>query len=453
MPVILHQNRELLFCIFGTVAKKAHGFFLVSMGFADSYIKKNRGEFFFEPTNFFPFKMIVVIPCFNEPCIKYTLSSLFDCEYPGVETGVIVVVNSSENSSDEVFAQNRITIIELNALSIQLKSFNHLFVVEVKNLPAKQGGVGWARKIGMDWAVSMFNHFENDNGIIISLDADTLVEKNYLKSIYSYFINNPERVAATIYFEHKIHPYDYPTDELVKASVLYELYMRYYRNALSVTGFPNSIYTVGSCIAVKAGSYVAQGGMNRRKAGEDFYFLHKMAILGEISEINSTTVYPSSRPSDRVPFGTGAAIKKYCNGDNSLEYIYPLEAFIVLKSIFSSVENYYTKGDEIVPEDLSQNDSFIDFCNETKLHYEINELKQNCSSAEIFKKRFFNVFNAFKILKWMNYSLMHSFPKDSLLKESFKLLQIMGTEEKEIFFEPKTMLNLFRTLDKNRTIH
>jgi hypothetical protein len=423
------------------------------MGFAGNYIKKNRGEFFFEPTNFIPLKMIVVIPCFNEPDIKYTLSSLFDCEYPGVETGIVVVVNSSEKSSKEVLTQNRKTINELNDLSLQFKSHFHLFVLDIENLPEKHSGVGWARKIGMDWATSMFNHFNYESGVIISLDADTLVEKNYLKSINSYFLKYPEKAAVTIYFEHKIHPHDYPTEELVKGYIMYELYMRYYRNALFITGFPDSIYTVGSCNAVKAGPYVAQGGMNRRKAGEDFYFLHKMAILGEISEINTTTVYPSSRISDRVPFGTGAAIKKYCNGDNSIEDIYPLEAFIVLKSIFSSIENYYNNVDEIQSEDLSQNDSFINFCNENKLYKEINELKQNCSSAEIFKKRFFHVFNAFKILKWLNYSLMHSFPKESLLKECYKLLQIIGKEEKEILIEPKTMLDLFRTLDKNRTIH
>jgi hypothetical protein len=420
------------------------------MGFADNYIQKNRGEFFYEPTQLLPLKMIIVIPCFNESGIKYTLSSLFDCEYPGVETGVIVVVNSTINSSAEVLNQNRKTIIELNSILLQCKSFIHLFIVEVENLPFKQGGVGWARKIGMDWAVSMFNHFDYESGVIVSLDADTLVEKNYLKSIYSYFINNPGKIAATIYFEHKIHPYDYPTDELKKASIIYELYMRYYRNALSVTGFPNSIYTVGSCIAVKAGLYVAQGGMNRRKAGEDFYFLHKMAILGEISEINSTTVYPSSRLSDRVPFGTGAAIKKYCEGDKSVEFSYQLEAFLILKSIFSKIENFYWKGDKLRAEDLSDDTSFISFCNKTKLLEDIRELISNCSSAEIFTKRFFHLFNAFKILKWLNYSLSDRFPKESLIKESRKLLQIMGIEEEGILTDPETMLNLFRLLDKKQ---
>jgi hypothetical protein len=219
------------------------------------------------------------------------------------------------------------------------------------------------------------------------------------------------------------------------------------------TGFPNSIYTVGSCFAVKAGSYVAQGGMNRKKAGEDFYFLHKMAMLGETGEINSTTVYPSSRLSDRVPFGTGPALLKYCGGDNSIEYSYPLEAFSILKTFFSTVENYYTIGDNLKTEDLSNDTSFIDFSYEAKLSEEIRELKVNCGSYDIFQKRFFHLFSAFKILKWLNYSLLHGFSQKSLLNESSKLLQFMGIAEKKTLTDPKIMLDIFRSLDKNRTNH
>jgi len=48
-------------------------------------------------------------------------------------------------------------------------------------------------------------------------------------------------------------------------------------------------------------SYIAVRGMNRREAGEDFYFLNKLAKLGDIGQIHATTVYPSARPSRRVP--------------------------------------------------------------------------------------------------------------------------------------------------------
>jgi glycosyltransferase involved in cell wall biosynthesis len=421
------------------------------MGFADKYIERNRGEFFFEPANFSPLKMIVVIPCFNEPGIIFTLLSLFDCEYPGVETGIVVVVNSTEKSPENVLIQNRKTISELNSLQLQLKSLVHLFIIGVENLPEKNGGVGWARKIGMDWAVSHFNHFGIDEGVIISLDADTLVEKNYLKSINKYFISHPLYVAATINFEHRFHHHDLRNENIEKASVYYELFMRYYRNALSYTGFPNSIYTVGSCFAVKADAYISQGGMNRKKAGEDFYFLHKMAMLGKIGEINSTTVYPSSRLSDRVPFGTGPSLQKYCDGTRTIEKTYPLGAFEVLKFFFSNIEKFYYSADKLQVNDFSKDVSFIGFCNESKLRDEICELKANCGSLEIFKKRFFHLFNALKVLQWLNYASQHNFPLKILLDESWILLKLMGIEEAKIPTDPTSILTLFRLLDKTRS--
>ena len=91
---------------------------------------------------------------------------------------------------------------------------------------------------------------------------------------------------------------------------LYEDYLHYYKKALDYAGFPDSIYTIGSAFAVRADAYVKQGGMNRRQAGEDFYFLNKLTKLGKITEINDAYVYPSARVSDRVPFGTGAAMNK-----------------------------------------------------------------------------------------------------------------------------------------------
>ena len=73
---------------------------------------------------------------------------------------------------------------------------------------------------------------------------------------------------------------------------------------MKYSNLPYSFHTIGSAFALTASAYTRQGGMNRRKAGEDFYFINKL-IKGEIfGEINDTKVIPSPRISDRVPFGT-----------------------------------------------------------------------------------------------------------------------------------------------------
>ena len=94
------------------------------------------------------------------------------------------------------------------------------------------------------------------------------------------------------------------------AIALYELHLRYYLHSVRSTGYPHAFHTVGSAFAVRADIYCQEGGMNRRQGGEDFYFIQKVAQRGSWSECNETCVYPSPRPSDRVPFGTGPAVAR-----------------------------------------------------------------------------------------------------------------------------------------------
>jgi hypothetical protein len=56
--------------------------------------------------------------------------------------------------------------------------------------------------------------------------------------------------------------------------------------------------------------------MNRRMAGEDFYFIQKLLPAGGFFNLNQTTVYPSPRSSARVPFGTGVTIQRLTEGKN-----------------------------------------------------------------------------------------------------------------------------------------
>jgi glycosyltransferase involved in cell wall biosynthesis len=413
------------------------------MGFADKYLNKQNKAFFFEPEHaeIVP-EMVVVIPCYNEPELTDTLKSLNACKQPGCDVEIIVVVNDSEEDAHDTKNQNSLTIDQIEKFKGNTPDWLHIYSVYATNLPVKHAGAGWARKIGMDWAVSLFNKVNNPYGIILSLDADTVVEENYLEAVYQHFLMCKNEIAATIYFEHPF--------EAVKHGytvILYELYMRYYKHAVEYTGFPNSIYTIGSCFAVKASAYVAQGGMNRRKAGEDFYFLHKLMPLGVVGEINKTTVYPSSRISTRVPFGTGPALKQFVEGNHDLHYTYPLKLFKVLQSFFSNVEYLYEKN-IVNADELADNKLLVKFLQEIGFVDQLNNLKQNCSNLSVFKKRFFHLFDAFKILKWLNFCLANGVKKTVLEDEAFELLKQTGIKAGEKV-NAKNLLNLYRSVDKN----
>jgi len=188
--------------------------------FANSYFKKYGNALTQFPQQFFPLDLIVVIPCFNEPDIGKTIHSLEQCEINSLRVACVVVVNSSEVSPPEVIEQNRKTMAHLTAAGSLLENKIKLFVVQSEKLPKKHAGVGWARKIGMDWAVAHFSYSGNRNGVIVSLDADTFVEENYLTAIWSYFQQYSKSVAATIAFEHRIETKD-SNDQIVNDAIVW----------------------------------------------------------------------------------------------------------------------------------------------------------------------------------------------------------------------------------------
>ncbi len=383
-------------------------------------------------------EMCLVIPCYREKHIIATLESLRQCQPPPCYTEVIVIINDSEADTEAVKQLNQHTFLALQTFSKQHSTAKLNFLVHYeKNIPAKQAGVGFARKLGMDEAVKRLQH---PNGIIICLDADSTVSKNYLTEIYHRF--SPEKFhTATIYFEHPLSGTFYP-DTVYQAIYNYELHLRYYKHALHFCRFPYAGYTVGSSMAVKAGAYCRQGGMNKRKAGEDFYFLQKMYKLSKPLEINSCTVYPSPRTSTRVPFGTGKAVADIISRSNPETYFtYAFESFIELKHFFDQIPNMYQQ------QAIALRPAMQQFLSEVNFERELYEMQQNSKHFESFKKRFFQWFNAFKILKFIHFCRDNFYPNQPIEQEVKKLL----LKTKAAWHKNDDLLCFFRRLDRLQT--
>jgi len=211
---------------------------------------------------------------------------------------------------------------------------------------------------------------------------------------------------------------------------MYEEYLHYYKQALDFAGFPNSIYTIGSAFAVKADAYVKQGGMNRRQAGEDFYFLHKLTKLGQLSEISDAFVYPSGRVSDRVPFGTGAALTKWMNYTEDLSLTYRFAAFLDLKELFDRVGLLYKVNTLRYIEILSSlSQSIQDYLAVISFEDKLAEINRNSSTPESFRKRFFQVFDAFHVLKFLNQAHQYHYSSQNL-QDAISQLRIAESELK-----------------------
>ncbi len=392
--------------------------------------------------------IITIVPSYGEDGIVRLLNSLVSADKPGCEVEVIIVVNAPADASPESLEKNRQTLIDIESWKLQeTNCWFRLFCIDVKPGAVPGWGVGLARKTGMDEAIRRFSEIENPDGIILNLDADCKVGKNYFSAVYSEFRNIIEHKACSIYFEHCLEGQEFP-DKTYHYITLYELHLRYYFQGIKYTGFPWVFHTIGSAMAVRAREYIAAGGMNRRQAGEDFYLIQKLVPSGGYFSLNSTIVYPSPRPSFRVPFGTGAAIEKLTGDEASTFYTYNPEAFEELRIFFNRMGMFYDCSmDELdgIYTDLPPGVKL--FINEKEWIEKLMEIKDNTSGPGSFSKRFFGWFNMLKIVRYLNTVHQEIFSKVPVEIAAGLFLERLGSDI--ITGNPRDLLGLYRKMEKN----
>ena len=381
--------------------------------FAENYIQRNSLPAEIQSPPDPGLGISIIIPCYREPDLLSTLNSIADCRLPECGVEVIVLVNHSEAEDQTIKDGNFHDFNVLNAwINNRQEEKIRFFAVGPVEFKKKWAGVGLARKKGMDEAIIRFNRINNSEGILVSLDADTTVEPNYLVEIEKYFRLNPAHAGATIAFRHQLEGL---TGIHLQGILLYEQYMGYYKKAMGYTGYPYPMFTVGSAFATRAGAYVKRGGMNRRKAGEDFYFLQNLVHVGTVGEITETVVHPSARLSNRVPFGTGPLLKKWMAGEEDLRQTYNFEAFSDLKCFFDKVAGLFNIDSDKYEELLTSLPVPVSaFLKEVAFWNDLHALNRNCASLSTFRIRFFHKFNAFKILKFLNFSHNRYYKKADL---------------------------------------
>jgi glycosyltransferase involved in cell wall biosynthesis len=393
--------------------------------------------------------MVIVIPCHNEPQLLKTLNSLAACTLPKCNVEVIVVINAAENSSKEILKENTFTEVELERWIIKNESAAlRYFYITNNALPAKDAGVGLARKIGMDEAVRRFYACGNENGVIVCLDSDCTVENNYLSSLEHHFLLHPETTGCSVYFEHPLEGTEF-VPQVYEGIIRYELFLRYYNCGLRFSGYPFAWHTIGSSMAVRTKIYQQQGGMNKRKAGEDFYFLTKLFPLGGFTELNDTTVFPSPRPSERVPFGTGKAINKWLQeGTNNLPTYHP-KTFTDLAELVQLVPELYTAPVDTIRLKIQHlSPALLAFLADNELENKLTEINGNVKSKEQFVNRFYRWFGNFMVLKFVHFARDNYYGQQSIETAAKALLENAGIEFSETI-TAKELLLLYRELERN----
>lgn len=402
-------------------------------------------------------ELIVVVPAISEyENIQKLLASLeaADQKYAG-KILLIFVVNNLKSSGNEVKRENQKTLEFLRSFLRDKNSRNSFSLgfidaaSEGNELDEKNGGVGLARKIGMDTALSLFNYESSKKKILVCLDADCTVSQNYFTEIYEAF-NRQNLSAAVTSFQHPLS-----NNENQEAILCYEIFLRYYVLSLRFAHSPYAFHTIGSTIICDVESYIKVEGMNKQKAAEDFYFLEKLAKNVSIGKINNAVVFPSSRGSWRVPFGTGQRVNRFLSKIQNEYLLYNFNSFLILKEwlqIFLS--NNFT-AEEYLSEAKKIHKSLFEFLNEHKFGQRWSDILRTAKSDEQLRRQKNIWFDGFKTLKLIHYLRDNGFPLQpmfaslNLLLNEMKIQVNFQTEAEIPPFEiQKKYLETLRSLEK-----
>ena len=369
------------------------------------------------------FQKIIAVPSIAEldnlPHLILSLEQNDELELQ--DTLLLLVVNNSVSSYEEVKLNNKETMTYLRNLKSKI---NISFINAAsygKEMDDKYGGVGLARKIGMDLALTKFDYNSPTKRILICSDADCIVEPNYLKEIAKGF-NSNNYEAAVVNFSHDISG----EDEETKAIICYEIFLRYYVLGLSLAKSDYAFHTIGSTMICTPEAYVKVEGMSKRKAAEDFYFLEKLAKLYPIGEIKSTCVHPSKRGSWRVPFGTGRSVDRFLKNAKNEYLLYDPKSFLTLKTWLDSFfDKSLMPSSDLIKIANNIHPTLAEFLTQQDFeNFILKVLSKNKNQSEVEKQKHF-WFDAFRTLKLIHYLRDVSYSNINMFDAIDELLRMM----------------------------
>ena len=269
----------------------------------------------------------------------------------------------------------------------------------------KRRGVGWARKLLFEQI--MKEH--NDDELVVSLDADTDFDDNYLQAVVDTMNAYSDHNAFSVPYYHP-HSHD---EALDRPMLRYECYMRHYLLGLLRIDNPYAFSALGSAMVFPLWAYRRVGGITPLQGGEDFYLLQKFAKTGRLVRqfvdpyrTQGMVVCPQGRISTRVPFGTGPAIAKGIAGMEDSYPFYSDEGFASVKATYDLFPKLYdcdidTPMTSFLRQQLSTDDLW-------------SSLRANFKSRELFVRACAERVDGLRILQYLKNTPAYRLPSASL---------------------------------------
>jgi hypothetical protein len=368
------------------------------------------------------------------------------------ETLVLCVVNNRASAPPEHVAANRETLTELPGFAATGPL--RLAWVDAASpgneLPPGEG-VGLARKLGNDHALALLAQHGADPGaaLLYQLDADTRVPGSYLADVAKDFAERDLHAAVV--------DYAHPLEGDCRAIAAYERYLRYHTLGLAHAGSPYAYPALGSIIVCTANAYARAAGFPRRQAGEDFYFLQKLAKTCGVARIPEVVVRPSARASDRVPFGTGPRVAAWDPARDEDRLLDAPHAYETLRQWLAAVTASPNAGaDALLARAEAIEPALGAFLRDEGFARNWERLGANARDAEGAVRAFHGWFDGLKTIRLLHRLRDAAFPRVAAAEAVAGLLRLLGRDDlveaacaDDALDGPPRALETLRALDRD----
>jgi len=386
------------------------------------------------------YRWVLIVPAFDEAAdfIARLLGNLTFGNQPNALL-VISVINAPVDAGASARTRT-LALLETPPVRNHCAGIDILTIDAASHaLPADQA-TGLARKIGNDIACHLMLRGQIKNLVLCNTDADAVLPPDYFRQIAAaYFtdsrIGNATQSRASANKNELpgalILPFTHHSSDphLHDAGQLYELYLRRLYENLAQCGSPYAYPALGSVLAINPALYAKSRGFPKRRAGEDFYLLNKIAKLADVVHLAGNPIVLEARASSRVPFGTGPAIEKALH-TKAVEFSsYSPASFALLNRFYSGfrelgeVSNTHPSARGIVRDKLWptswQDPDLLWLLKRLGLPTVLKKLQANHPTGNAQRRAVHEWFDALKIVRFLN-EARHFHPDEPLLKTTIK---------------------------------
>ena len=440
---------------------------------------------------------VVIIPaCGEYEYLPGALDSIANCQVVSNKSRVlcIVVLNGNQAREMEFKASNKkmrdwlakLTIPIFSGLNPDgtcpqsLVSWQGIEILIVDRsqepwlIPSDQG-VGMVRKIGADIALLLISAGKIASPWIHNTDADARVPSDY-------FLRTSEQIVSTAGKAKKASCYIYPYQHIPNpnmgqqehniywpAVIDYELWLRYYVAGLQWAGSCYAYPSIGSLLACHSLAYARTRGFPKKMAGEDFYFQNKLAKMGSMVNLEGEPIRLLTRPSSRVPFGTGQGtikISQLNQAGQQYEVYHPL-VFDFLRGFLAAAGDwllapekttdekqavFYSALQKLLPargqKEIDRAEWLQNLLIELQVFKNLSAAEKRSRSSEGAKQQFDDWFDSFRTLKLIHRlrdDLYGSLALGEALQAS-NFLQKPGQEKKHLYVSDEWLERLRATV-------